>query len=381
MNFAFVCHLDPEDVSTWSGIPHFIIKTLRELGHSVTSVSPKDSSWHLGTRIRGRIYRHFFGKVYHAGRSPTVLRRQAKAFDKKLEKLSQIDYVLTIFPRDAAFLKPQKPIVVIHDATWHQLIDFYPGLEQNVLANETVNDGHVVDMAALRNCKKAAYFSPWACASAVDDMNCEARKVRAIAPGANLDKHLSKLQVLQIIKDRSKDRCKLLFIGQDWQRKGAAKAIAITKCLNDLGTIAEIYIVGCSAPKGEILPEFVHVLGFLKKGSPSDRKKIEQLFATSHFFVLPTMADCTPIVMCEAAVYGIPCLSHNVGGVSAIVQTGKNGQLFSLNSQPLEWAQWLHELFNDSNSYLEFATRSLEDAHARLNWGSFCQGLIEFLRS
>ena len=381
MNFAFVCHLDPEIVATWSGTPNSIIKNLRKLGHSVTCVCPRDSSWHLGTRIKGRVYRHFFGKVYHAGRSPSVFRRRSKAVNKQLECLSGIDYVLVIFPVDAAFLNSEKPIAIIHDATWHQLLDFYPGLERNILAEESITDGHAMDQAALSNCTKAVYFSTWAGNSAIHDMHCDERKIRAIVPGANLSASPTKFAVSEFLKSRPKDRCHLLFVGQDWTRKGAGKAVAITQCLNGLGTPAELYIVGCRPPEGESLPGFVHILGFLDKNSPADRQTIECLFATSHFLILPTAADCSPIVLCEAAAFGLPCLAHDVGGIASIVQSGKTGQLFNLTSEPEVWAQWLHKTFADPEIYSQLAIGALEDAHIRLNWESFCKEFVEFLRS
>jgi glycosyltransferase involved in cell wall biosynthesis len=351
------------------------------LGHSVTVVCPKDSLWHLEARIKGRIYKHFAGKVYHAGRSPSLLRQRARAFNKQLQELSSIDYILTIFPVDAAYLKTEKPIAVIHDATWFQLLDFYPGLERSKLANESVADGYAMDLAALRKCKKAVYFSTWASTSAIRDMHCEQHKVRTIAPGANLTVRPARSQALQHLKTRSKDRCQLLFIGQEWERKGAGKAVTIAKCLNEMGTPTELNIVGCPAPENEVMPEFVRIHGFLNKNSAQDRQTIERLFASSHFFVLPTTADCTPIVLCEAAFYGLPSLSHDVGGVATIVQSGKTGQLFSLTSSPQEWAQWLRDIYADAKTYSGFAERSIEDAHARLNWESFGRELVNFLRS
>jgi glycosyltransferase involved in cell wall biosynthesis len=381
MNFAFVCHLDPENSATWSGTPHSIIKSLRNLGHSVTSVCPRDSSWHLDARIKGRVYRHLFGTVYHAGRSPSVFRRRAKVASKKLSSLSGVDYVLAIFPVDAAFLKSDKPIAIIHDATWYQLLDFYPGLERNRLAKESITDGQILDRAALSNCTKAVYFSTWAGNSAVQDMRCEEQKIRAIVPGANLSSRPDKAKVLEFIKSRPMDRCRLLFVGQDWIRKGAAKAVTVTQNLNELGTPAELYLVGCQPPKSVVLPECVQVLGFLDKKSPADRQTIERLFSTSHFLLLPTEADCTPIVLCEAAAFGLPYLAHDVGGVASIVQSGKTGQLFNLASTPEDWAQWLHLTFADPENYSRLAMSALEDAHARLNWDSFCQEMVRFLCS
>jgi glycosyltransferase involved in cell wall biosynthesis len=381
MNFAFVCHLDPENVATWSGTPHAIIKNLRELGHSVTTVCPRDNCWHLDTRIKGRVYRHLFGKVYHAGRSPSVFRRRSRVVNEQLKSLPGVDYVLAIFPVDAAFLKSDKPIAIIHDATWCQLLDYYPGLERNVLAKESIVDGQVLDRAALNNCAKAVYFSAWAGNSAIHDMHCDASKVRAIVPGANLTARPTRSQVLESIQHRAKNECQLLFVGQDWVRKGAAKAVAVTQRLNELGTPARLYIVGCQAPENESLPESVHVLGFLDKKSPEDRQTIERLFTTSHFLILPTEADCSPIVLCEAAAFGLPCLAHDVGGVGSILQAGRTGQLFSRTSSPADWAQWLHRTFADPNAYAQLALGALDDAQTRLNWESFCKEFVNFIAS
>lgn len=380
MNFAFVCHLDPENVATWSGTPHYIIENLRKLGHTVTSICPRDTAWHLDARIKGRVYRHLFGKVYHAGRSPSIFRRRAAILNKQLQRHPEVDYVLAIFPVDAAFLRSPKPIAIIHDSTWHQLLDFYPGLERSNLAPETITDGEALDRAALSNCSRAVYFSDWAANSAIQDMRCDPRKVRAIVPGANLRAWPAKSKVLEFIKARPHDRCQLLLVGQDWTRKGAAKAVAVTKCLNELGTPAELYIVGCQPPKDFSLPPFVHQVGFLDKDSPADRQTIERLFATSHFFIFPTTADCAGIVLCEAAAFGLPGAAHEVGGVASLMQNGSTGRLFSLDSQPGAWAEWLHRTFADFHVYSQFALRALEDAQARLNWKAFCQELVDFLQ-
>jgi glycosyltransferase involved in cell wall biosynthesis len=97
--------------------------------------------------------------------------------------------------------------------------------------------------------------------------------------------------------------------------------------------------------------------------------------------ILPTAADCSPIVLCEAAAFGLPCLAHDVGGIASIVQSGKTGQLFNLTSEPEVWAQWLHKTFADPEIYSQLAIGALEDAHIRLNWESFCKEFVEFLRS
>jgi glycosyltransferase involved in cell wall biosynthesis len=47
-------------------------------------------------------------------------------------------------------------------------------------------------------------------------------------------------------------------------------------------------------------------------------------------FVLPTQADCVPVVLTEASAYGLPILSTAVGGVSTIGEDKVNGRVFPL---------------------------------------------------
>jgi hypothetical protein len=52
--------------------------------------------------------------------------------------------------------------VVVHDATWHQLVDFYPDYARTRMARETMDDGFELDSLALQNCDLALFSSQWA---------------------------------------------------------------------------------------------------------------------------------------------------------------------------------------------------------------------------
>src|SRR5262249_45589404 len=56
-----------------------------------------------------------------------------------------------------------------------------------------------------------------------------------------------------------------------------------------------------------------------------------RLYAQSHLFVLPTLADCFGIALVEAMAAGLPVVATNVGGVPDIVEDGHQGFLIQPN--------------------------------------------------
>ena len=70
------------------------------------------------------------------------------------------------------------------------------------------------------------------------------------------------------------------------------------------------------------------------------------LFNT-HLLFVPTRADCTPIVFCEANAFGIPVITTDTGGVSSIIKNGENGFAFPLDATPDEYANTIQSLLDD----------------------------------
>ena len=77
------------------------------------------------------------------------------------------------------------------------------------------------------------------------------------------------------------------------------------------------------------------------------RAKLAALIASSHFLLLPTLADCFGLVLCEANAFGVPSLANDVGGVGEVVKPDVNGCLFAADARPGCWADRVGELFSD----------------------------------
>ncbi len=62
--------------------------------------------------------------------------------------------------------------------------------------------------------------------------------------------------------------------------------------------------------------------GYLDKSRPKHAARLRALYAAAHLFVLPTRADCTPMVLAEAGAHGTPVLVTDTGGVGSLVMEG-----------------------------------------------------------
>jgi glycosyltransferase involved in cell wall biosynthesis len=97
--------------------------------------------------------------------------------------------------------------------------------------------------------------------------------------------------------------------------------------------------------------------------------------------LLPTLADCTPVVFSEASAMGVPILSRNVGGISDVVRDGANGFLFDTDAPAAVYADRIVELMSRPKDYTELAFSSLREYEQRLNWNVSGAALSGLLRS
>ncbi|MEO1636910.1 MAG: glycosyltransferase family 4 protein, partial [Cyanobacteria bacterium J06631_9] len=247
------------------------------------------------------------------------------------------------------------------------------------LSNETIRAGHQMESKAIRNCQLAVYSSDWAAQSAITRYKADPKKVKVIPFGANIPFRRESDSVRKLILDRSRSVCKLLFIGMDWYRKGGDKAVDVALRLNESGIRTELITIGCMPNLDRPLPSFVKQLGFISKDLASGRQKIEQLIGQSHFLILPSRADCTPIVVSEANSLGVPVLCTNVGGLPTIVHSDMNGKLFSLDEKTAKWCSYISDLLENYDNYQSLALSSLEEYLKRLNWTSSTTAIKELL--
>jgi glycosyltransferase involved in cell wall biosynthesis len=379
LRLAVVGHMDPLDYRFWSGIPLNIVNNLRAAGHDVVTIGPLEPKTNNIERIKGRFYRHVCKTVYLVNRNPRIFRTRSKKASSALLRMDSLDAVIATYPPDVAFLETEVPIVLVHDATWKSLLDFYPGYERHRLADETIEGGEDLERRALDRCAAIIYASTWAASSAIRDYGVDPAKVTVFPLGACLPEPPDRQQVTEALERRDGTRCRLLFVGLDWHRKGGDIAVGVTRALRDAGLDAVLDVVG--ARPSEAVPDFVNVHGKLLRSVPGHLERFHSLFLNADFFLLPTRAECQGMVFCEAAAYAVPALTHSVGGTPEVVRHGQSGWLFPPVTAPQAFAERIVAMFNNRRLYRQMAMAAREDFEARLNWPAFCAHLTSVVES
>jgi glycosyltransferase involved in cell wall biosynthesis len=382
MKIAYVTTFDSrtlgsQGLNEWSGTGYYIAQSLKSQSIPLEYVGPlKDKFALKAVRKYKRHYYEFFGKNYIKDTEPLILKDLANQVAKKLVD-SQSDLVFSASIAPVAYLECDRPIVFWADATFENTHNFYP--QYSNLCDESIANGHAMEALALKKCALAIYSSEWAGQTAIDYYQADPRKVKVVPFGANIQTDQPLDRVQKFIKFRPHDRCKLLFLGVDWLRKGGDVALKVTKALNESGLPTELTVVGCQPASDEPIPDFVTSLGFISKSTQVGKDRLTQLIAESHFLILPSIADCTPIIFCEANSLGVPCLSTNVGGIPSIIESGVNGQLFDLDTPIEEYCNYITNLFSNYPAYQQLAISAFDRYKSSLNWGSAGQTINDLL--
>jgi glycosyltransferase involved in cell wall biosynthesis len=362
-NLAFVTYYDARDVRSWSGTPYYLSRALQQQGVSVDFVGPLCEKYILPFRLRSLLQRRLGCKAYLWDREPLVLEAIARAAGRRLEN-SAAHVVLSPGTTAVARLKCKQPIVFWTDMTFPASLDFY--FPKHLVSARSLHAGFAMEKSAVERTELAIFSSEWARQSLLENYRVDPSKVITIPFGANLEWDLSDAEVAGWIAGRSREVCELAFVGVNWERKGGQIALDVARILNERGLRTRLSIVGC-APPGPV-PEYVAVHPFLNKSEPVGMALFQKLLAQAHFLILPTRADCTPLVIHEANVAGVPALATSVGGVPSQIRNGVNGQMFPLEAEPEQWAAWIENIFPDASAYAQLAQGAHREYGSRMTW-------------
>jgi len=374
MRFLCLHHGDILSEKLWSGIPLAIIETLRAQGHEVIAEGNLKPGTTLIGRVKGAVYRELFHKLYLVDRDPYTYKRRSRDANRRIRAAGRVDAVIVTQIGDAAFIESEAPVIAIHDATFFQIMDYYPGYERSGYAGETITGGIALDKKGLERAAHCIFCTRWAAGSAHRDYGIRLSKLSVAPLGANLSKVPSAQDCEAFLKRRGSRACKFLFLGKEWYRKGGDIAVGILNELVQRGLAAELHVVGCS-PDGDV-PAFVHPHGELWKGDPKQAQELSTLFETCDFFILPTRAECFGLAFCEAAAYGLPAVTVATGGVPEVVSEDWAIALPPPVS-PAVYADWIIDHYRDRQRYARLSHAARAAYEQRLNWNVLCNHIVE----
>lgn len=387
MNIAYITKFPSLDVSHWSGIIYYLARGL-EKENLVQYIMGLTHEFNVSLRVKNKIFRILEGdRLYYADHSPSVGKIQSKQILQKLSPSAEI--VFSSFLNTIAYLKTDKPKVLYTDATQLSLLDYYfiekgknTKYLRNILSSRYIKEIIKTERRAFNNADLVILTSEWAAQNAVEEYNICPEKIRITPFGANLEVSYSEEEIHSFIKKRNEEKCKILFIGIEWYRKGGDIAIETARRLNNMGLDLELHFVGITDFPEKDLPPYIINHGKISKASHEGLKTMNHLFSSSHFMFLPTRADCTPVVFSEAMAFGVPCISTKTGGIPTIIRNGVNGYCIDPQSQsvPQSFADTIFAVFKDKQAYEKLALGALQDSRTRLNWDAAVKNMNEAMK-
>jgi len=376
MNISYVTTYNARDINNWSGTGTYIAKSLEKQGNEIEYIGNLKSNRKLSGRLKGLYNSKFLKKGYLYDRTFYIADQYAKQVEKVLNVSTDLIFSPGTIP--IAFIKSNKPKVFYTDATFAGMLNFYE-LFTN-LSDDTIRDGNVLEQTALETSKLCIYSSDWAAETAIKNYHVDPKKIKVVPFGANIEEHRSLSVVKDSIDSRNTQKCKLLFLGVDWVRKNGDLAMEVTAKLNESGLETELHVVGLDNLPLKHCPPFIHNHGFISKSDEKGKNKISDIISNSHFLILPSIADCTPIVFPEANSFGVPCLTTNVGGIPTIIKNNVNGHMFPINNFTDECYIYILKLFNNYSEYRELSLSSFNEYENRLNWNVAGKSIMKLIK-
>ncbi len=375
---AYLTMGDPANRGSWSGINYHLAQALQRHCGDVTALGPIRPPSVLLRRVLRKTLKEITGKEYLFTHTVSFARETARIAERRL---ANTVFDLVFAPAGSAqvaYLNTDVPVVYLSDVTFSAILNYYP--EFSSISRTIIRQANTIEQLAIDKSNLIVYSSSWAAESARKDYHADPAKVHVVPFGANLDEVPP---VEQALNKPLSGICKLLFVGTHWIRKGGDIALETLAELRGLGVPAQLTIVGCSPPRKSRHPS-VRVFPSLDKNDLVQRRQLEALYLDSDLFLLPTRADCSPIVLCETNAYALPSISTDTGGVSEIIRDGENGVLLPLSARGREYAHVIADLWADKGKLQRMQRSSRQCYDTRLNWdrwGQTVAGLVEGLLS
>lgn len=369
MKLALISHGPADDPRQFSGIPWHVWQELRRQGHTVEAFYAEPANWAKRLAHWKNLWSlKFSGQPHHLEADAGVLRTRSTLIDKKILRFSP-DAVLCVgLPEVATSLSPTLPLYVWMDAFYPSVRRFYAYFrdyysEQDARVLQCI-EGHV-----LQRAKKIWLSSDWAVKESGADFPESAVRMAMQSFGANLENPPTRLETEQAISTRDLVMPTLLFLANEWERKGGDAAVETVRRLRAKGCQARLVVVGLKTrPASVPQEEWLEWVGPLDKSKPEEARRLREYFLKSAFLLLPSVADCTPIVCHEAGAHGLPVLATDVGGLPSTVTRGESGQLWPPAKFVDEAPAWICSILVDRARYETFAHAARQRYESIGNW-------------
>jgi glycosyltransferase involved in cell wall biosynthesis len=271
-------------------------------------------------------------------------------------------------------LQTKIPIVYCSDTTAKLLNGTYPEAMRRCRGYKRACDE--LEGAALEKCAAAVFASEHVLVSAVSDYGLDPIRGHVVPMGANV---LPEAEAIPEPQSPKNGRLRLCIAAADPVRKRLDLAIRATELLCQRGWHAELVHIG-PPTRRSLGSKVVIAAGRLRLSEIDDRRKHQEILATSHLMILPSCAEAFGIAPCEAAHFARPSIVSAAGGLPSVVEHGVTGLVMPIDATAANYAGAIDDLMRDKDRYLAMCHAALARAHRLLSWERWAEGVAKVIR-
>jgi glycosyltransferase involved in cell wall biosynthesis len=365
MRVAIVTLGDSDSVATWSGTPHFATNQIKKHFPDAEVIYTKRLD-KLFMNV-GRVGRKL---GWDCLREPLVARLYGASVDSALEKVSP-DVLISIGATyKLAYMKWSGRVVHVSDALFDTIVKTHDNYAKS--GRRTLKLGNSLQQRMLDKADLLLLTSHWAREGALSAYELDPERVKVVPLGANVEDPGD--QVL----DRGPDRLKILFVGNNWEKKGGPRLLDVFGAVRRRLPDAELHIVGCN-PFSSDPPRGLFVHGFLDKRNEVERNRLRDLYQGSSLLCVLSLHEAYGLVYCEAAAHGLPAMANDTGGVSTIIADKVTGRVFRRDDSAEAIAEEICELWQDGSRYSTMRKAARERFRESLSWTAWGMALRQEL--
>jgi glycosyltransferase involved in cell wall biosynthesis len=355
MKVLFVaCQDNPFDHNAGSGKDYELYHGLKQNGADVVLAGP----FPFSQTLIERVFRKFHSKLFkrRSLKYPESFLKIAARIVTEMIKTHNPDVIFSKYLPILAKVKTDVPIVVLSDTTLagsHREWPIFSQLAYQIQLN--------AEKKAYSMASRIIVHSQWSVNDLLKVYKQPGEKVFMTPCPASIPDNI----IPSSIHPKDLVPLKLLLVGREYQRKGIDIAIEVTNQLNQLGHKTLLRIVGFDGESSDT----IQFRGLYNKTIPEQLQEYVSNYEWANFLIHPARFEAAGIVPSEAAGFGVPTITNNVGGLGTTVSDGISGIVLPKLSPPEEYIKSLIQYIEHPEEYNNLCKTTRERYEQELNWG------------
>jgi glycosyltransferase involved in cell wall biosynthesis len=356
MKVLFIAYHDPYILDLASGSDYHYLQAVQNNSFDVKVIGPFISSPVWFERFFSRLYQRT-GKRY-LKHSITTAWLASKAVNEAVGQWNP-DVLFTHYPSPLIFYHSGTPCVYRIDSTFYGVEKEYPRYGKLALSLEMVQEKR-----AFQHSERVITHSDWSGRILSDFYKVPKDHIIIYPEPSTLPDHVVPREINIQDWKMLKGPLRLLLVGRDYHRKGIDIAIEVVHKLNSMGVQAELIVCGAQGQADE----YVRFVGPFKKSISEQLDQYVDLYRRAHLLIHPALFDAGPIAPGEAACFGTPTITNDVGGMSTTVMEGVSGIVLPKRSPADSYVKAINELIGNPERYYTLCQHARDRYERELNW-------------